>query len=114
MKTKTWLSQNGLNWTEWVLEKHSSIADVAISKRPLLFTVWMQLRLRSHQNFKEIFTRKQFLPISAGNAQAQLHFRDNQQRAFGISNISNCKSPSGLLEELTWWSEKCVALKADV
>ena len=27
--------------------------------------------------------------ISAGNAQAQLHFRDDQQRAFGISNISN-------------------------
>ena len=26
----------------------------------------------------------------AGNAQAQLHFRDDQQRAFGISNISNC------------------------
>ena len=25
----------------------------------------------------------------AGNAQAQLHFRDDQQRAFGISNISN-------------------------
>ena len=36
-----------------------SIADVAISKRPLLFTVWTQLRLRSHQNFYEIFTRKQ-------------------------------------------------------
>ena len=27
---------------------------------------------------------------SAGNAHAQLHFRDDQQRAFGISNISNC------------------------
>ena len=27
---------------------------------------------------------------SASNAQAQLHFRDDQQRAFGISNISNC------------------------
>ena len=26
---------------------------------------------------------------SAGKAQAQLHFRDDQQRAFGISNISN-------------------------
>ena len=25
----------------------------------------------------------------AGNAQAQLHFRDDQHRAFGISNISN-------------------------
>ena len=30
---------------------------------------------------------------SAGNAQAQLHFRDDQQRAFGISNISNCALP---------------------
>ena len=49
------------------------IGDVAISKHPLLFTVWTQLRLRSHQIFNEIFTRKQFLPISAGNAQAQLH-----------------------------------------
>ena len=29
---------------------------------------------------------------SAGNAQAQLHLRDDQQRAFGISNISNCCS----------------------
>ena len=27
---------------------------------------------------------------SAGNAQAQLHYRDDQQRAFGISDISNC------------------------
>ena len=50
------------------------IADVAITKRPLLFTVWTQLRLRSHQNFYEIFTRKQFLPTSAGNEQGQLHF----------------------------------------
>ena len=60
----------------------------------------MQLRQRSHQNFYEIFTRKQFFCqllqvtrkrscTSAGNAQAQLHFRDDQQRAFGISNISN-------------------------
>ena len=30
--------------------------------------------LRSHQIFNEIFTRKQFLPTSARNAQAQLHF----------------------------------------
>ena len=30
---------------------------------------------------------------SAGNAQAQLHFRDDQQRAFGISNISNSYTP---------------------
>ena len=30
--------------------------------------------LRSHQIFDEIFTRKQLLPTSAGNAQAQLHF----------------------------------------
>ena len=48
--------------------------DVAISKRPPLFTTWTQLRLRSHQFFYEIFTRKQFLPTSVGNAQAQLHF----------------------------------------
>ena len=46
----------------------------AISKRPLLFTVWTQLRLRSHQIFYKIFTRKQFLPTSAYNVQAQLHF----------------------------------------
>ena len=59
----------------WSMSEHSHpIADVAISKRPLLFTVWTQLRLRSHQNFYVIFTRKQFLPTSAGNAQAQLHF----------------------------------------
>ena len=56
-----------------VLGGHS-IADVAISKCPLLFTVWTQLRLHSHQNFYEIFARKQVLPTSAGNAQAQLHF----------------------------------------
>ena len=56
------------------LSKSQVIADVAISKRPLLFTVWTQLRLRSHQIFYEIFTRKQFFPTSAGNAQAQLHF----------------------------------------
>ena len=51
-----------------------SIADVGNSKRPLLFTVWTQLRLRSHQNVYENFTRKQFLPTSGGNAQAQLQF----------------------------------------
>ena len=38
---------------------------------------------------------------SAGNAQAQLHFRDDQQRAFGISNISN--SHAGCLQE--HWSD---------
>ena len=52
----------------------TTIADVAISKRPLLFTVWTQLRLRSHQNCYKIFTRKQFLSTFAGNAQVQLHF----------------------------------------
>ena len=31
---------------------------------------------------------------SEGNAQEQLHFRDDQQRAFGISNISNWGSSS--------------------
>ena len=50
------------------LQSYCPIADVAISKRPLLFTVWTQ-----HLNFYEIFTRKQVLPTSAGNAQAQLH-----------------------------------------
>ena len=42
------------------------IADVAISKRPLLFTVWTQLRLRGHQNFYEIFTRKKFFANFCG------------------------------------------------
>ena len=32
---------------------------------------------------------KTFSPTSASNAQAQLHFRNDQQRAFEISNISN-------------------------
>ena len=32
---------------------------------------------------------------SDGNAQAQLHFRDDQQRAFGISNISNWRPIPG-------------------
>ena len=96
-----------------------TIADVAVSKCPLLFTVWMQLRLRSHQNFYEIFTRKQFLPTSAGNAQgavctsvgnvqAQLHFQDDQQRAFGISNISNCRcndyTPCVVIDRMAWRS----------
>ena len=66
------LIQSQIKYANYLL--FSRIADVAISKRPLLFTVWMQLRLRSHQNFYEIFTRKQFLPTSAGKAQAQLHF----------------------------------------
>ena len=37
------------------------IADVAISKRPLLFTVWTQLRLRSHQNLEKVYLRSQIL-----------------------------------------------------
>ena len=37
---------------------------------------------------------------SVGNAQAQLHFRDDQQRAFGISNISNC------ITEIMWFFQK--------
>ena len=43
---------------------------------------------------------------SAGNAQAQLHFRDDQQRAFGISNISNwpfCQYPIMHLDEVPIW-----------
>ena len=63
----------------------SAVADVAISKRPLLFTVWTQLRLRSHQNFYEIFTRKQFLPTSAGNTQAQLQFCGQRASAVALS-----------------------------
>ena len=63
-----------LNWLVYNVGSYVVIADVAISKRPLLFTVWTQLRLRCHKNFYEIFTRKQFLPTSACNAQAQLHF----------------------------------------
>ena len=49
---------------------------------------------------------------SAGNAQEQLHFRDDQQRAFGISNIPNglpCISPlhggSNLLVRLYLYSK---------
>ena len=49
-------------------------ADVAICKRPLFFTLWTQMRLRSYQNLYKISTRKQILPTFAGNAQAQLHF----------------------------------------
>ena len=43
---------------------------------------------------------------TAGNAQAQLHFRDDQQRAFGISNISNSDHTwihYSLSQELTVW-----------
>ena len=35
-------------------------------------------------------TRKRSF-TSASNAQAQLHFRDDQQRAFGISSVSNSR-----------------------
>ena len=67
-----------VHWTSIKIEAQVhyfvTVADVAISKRPLLSTVWTQLRLRSHQTFYEIFIRKQFLPTSAGNAQGQLHF----------------------------------------
>ena len=34
MKTNTWLSQNGLKWTEWVLQKHSSIVYKGSSTHP--------------------------------------------------------------------------------
>ena len=40
---------------------------------------------------------------SAGNAQAQLHFRDDQQRAFGISNISNWHNDTLLLMIENLW-----------
>ena len=44
----------------------------------------------SANNFCQLLqvTRKRSC-TSAGKAQPQLHFRDDQQRAFGISNISN-------------------------
>ena len=61
-----------------------AIADVANSKCPLLFTVQCNCVCA----VTKFFTRKNLLPTSVGNAQAQLHFRDDQQRAFGISNIS--------------------------
>ena len=48
---------------------------------------------------------------SVGNAQAQLHFQDDQQRAFGISNISNlfmpinhrCLEVGNLWRDLKYW-----------
>ena len=48
----------------------------------------------SANNFCQLLrvTRKHSC-TSAGNAQAQLHYRDDQQRAFGISNISNRGGP---------------------
>ena len=61
--------------------------------------------LRSHQNFYEIFTHKQFFPTSAGNVQAQLHFQDDQQRVFGISNISNCIAM--YINTNSMWLQKC-------
>ena len=36
-------------------------------------------------NFNEIFTHKQFLPTSAGNAQAQLHFCEKRASAVALS-----------------------------
>ena len=41
-----------------------------------------------------LWVRRKRSCTSAGKAQAQLHFRDDQQRAFGISNISNWSSMS--------------------
>ena len=40
---------------------------------------------------------------SAGNEQAQLHFRDDQQRAFGISNISHSYLPLQFALIYTVW-----------
>ena len=64
------LSAADLNVLEYILGTINLVVSVADRSPP----VWTQLRLHSHQNFYEFFTRKQFLPTSAGNAQAQLHF----------------------------------------
>ena len=48
---------------------------------------------------------------SAGNPQAQLHFRDDQQRAFGISNISNCMNLQGeCIGQASKLKRKCIIL----
>ena len=97
-----------MSYISMIKRSWRAIADVAISKCPLLFTVWTQLHLRSHQNFYEIFTANSFCQLLgvtrkrsctyASSAQVQLHFQDDQQRAFGISNISNWE-----LIMQTWW-----------
>ena len=46
---------------------------------------------------------------SAGNTQAQLHFRDDQQRAFGINNISNWANIV-CFRLSTWQQAMCVLL----
>ena len=58
----------------------------ASAQSPKFFTKFLPAN-----NFCQLLrvTRKRSC-TSAGNTQAQLHFRDDQQRAFGISNLSNC------------------------
>ena len=73
-----------------IVSHGAPIAYVAISKHPLYFTVWTQLRLRSHQNLSNFLPANNFCQLlrvtrkrsctSAGNAQAQLHFRINRER----------------------------------
>ena len=53
-----WFSRGSAALLDWLIACSmsiyscgQSIADVAISERPLLFTVWAQLRLHSYQNF---------------------------------------------------------------
>ena len=85
---------------------------------------------QSNKIFMEFFPANnfcQFLRVtrkrsctSAGNAQAQLHFRDDQQRAFGISNISslvgvssdkNGKMANVLLDGFSLVESRCVSIK---
>ena len=63
-----------------------------------LYEQKMFMKFLPANNFCQLLrvTRKRSC-ASAGNAQAQLHFRDDQQRAFGISNISNCEVLDRLL-----------------
>ena len=77
------------------LIKLHAIADVAISKRLLLFTVWMQLCLRSHQNFYKIFTRKQFCQL--------LWVTRKRRCTFGMINRGHLElatSPTGPIIQL--------------
>ena len=86
------------------------MADVAKSKSPLSFNVYTQLRLHSQWIFirKKKQTNKFFSNFcdkkeqQCAGTHTQLHFRDNQRRAFGISEISLCvaASPSDRVKQL--------------
>ena len=78
--------QESRNCTYNVLGKpEDSIADVAISKRPLLFTVWMQLRLRSHQNF---YLQTIFVNFCGYSASAVAHLRVMRKRSCTLGMIN--------------------------